>query len=80
MTPPFPAEALAAFARHLAADGQPDAYQRFRDRCDAVILAAQPTTPQVKFAKTLGLSRTTLRSMLRRLNLTGQDGRKAAAS
>lgn len=77
---PFPAEQLRHYARCLVADGKGDAYQRFRNLCDTVILGVSPATPQVRFARVLGMSRTTLRTMIRRLGLRRADGRKAVAS
>lgn len=75
---PFPAEALRSYARSLVSTGDPPAnvYQRFRDECDKAILTAAPTMSQVSFAVILGISRSTLRSMLRRLGLTHRDGRR----
>ena len=78
-TTPFPTDALTAFARAVYADGQGNAYDRYRAACDAVILGVSPATPQHRFARTLGLSRTTLRNMLRRLGMTRADGRKAVS-
>lgn len=74
---PFPAEALRNYARSLVTTGEPvDVYQRFRDECDRAILGAAPSMAQIKFARILGMSRTTLRFMLRRVGITATDGRR----
>ncbi len=73
---PFPADALRDYARGLVTDGQGDAYHRFRAACDTVILGVEPAASQVSFARVLGMSRTTLRTMLRRLRLGRRDNRK----
>jgi hypothetical protein len=81
VNPPFPSDALRAYAARLMADGPPGTvYDQYRALCDAVFLGVEPTLPQRTFAKKVGMSRTTLRSMLRRLGLRRPDGRKAVPS
>jgi hypothetical protein len=77
---PFPTEQLRLYARDLLAGGTPNVYDRYRAMCDAAILGVEPATPQHKFAAALGLSRTTLRAMLRRCGVARADGRKAVRS
>lgn len=68
---PFPAEAMRNYARSLVTTGDPP-----RDECDRAILGAAPSMAQTKFAAILGISRSTLRFMLRRVGLTAKDGRR----
>lgn len=79
---PFPAEALRAYARYLLATGDPptNVYDQYRALCDAVILTAAPAVSQIRFARVLGMSRTTLRTMIRRLGLPATDGRRTVPS
>lgn len=72
----FPTESLRNYALNLLANHHVhgEAYALFREACDHAILTAAPSMPQVKLAHILGMSRTTLRSMLRRL--VHPDGRR----